>query len=56
MVLVTEFGRTVRVNGDDGTDHGVGTVALLAGGAVNGGRSSATWPGLAPASSTRTAT
>ena len=49
MVLVTEFGRTVRVNGDDGTDHGVGTVALLAGGAVNGGKVFGDWPGLAPA-------
>jgi len=49
MLLVTEFGRTVRVNGDDGTDHGVGTVALLAGGAVNGRRIFGSWPGLAPA-------
>lgn len=49
MVLATEFGRTVRVNGDRGTDHGVGTVALLAGGAVNGRRVHGDWPGLAPA-------
>lgn len=49
MLLVTEFGRTVRVNGDRGTDHGVGTVALLAGGAVNGKRVHGDWPGLAPA-------
>jgi uncharacterized protein (DUF1501 family) len=48
MVLATEFGRTVRVNGDSGTDHGVGTVALLAGGAVNGGNVFGDWPGLAP--------
>jgi uncharacterized protein (DUF1501 family) len=48
MVMATEFGRTVRVNGDDGTDHGVGTVALLAGGAVNGGNVFGDWPGLAP--------
>jgi uncharacterized protein (DUF1501 family) len=47
MVLATEFGRTVRVNGVRGTDHGVGTVALLAGGAVNG-RVFGDWPGLAP--------
>jgi uncharacterized protein (DUF1501 family) len=47
MVLATEFGRTVRVNGDRGTDHGVGTVALLAGGAVNGRRVFGDWPGLA---------
>jgi uncharacterized protein (DUF1501 family) len=48
MVFVTEFGRTVRVNGGDGTDHGVGTVAMLAGGAVNGGHILGDWPGLAP--------
>lgn len=46
VVCVTEFGRTVRVNGDKGTDHGVGTVALLCGGAVAGGRVVADWPGL----------
>lgn len=49
IVMATEFGRTVRVNGDDGTDHGVGTVALLAGGAVSGGRVVADWPGLSRA-------
>lgn len=48
MVLATEFGRTARVNGDLGTDHGVGTVTLLAGGAVNGGKVFGDWPGLAP--------
>ena len=49
VLCVTEFGRTVHVNGDSGTDHGVGTVALLAGGAVNGGKVFGDWPGLAPA-------
>jgi uncharacterized protein (DUF1501 family) len=44
--LVTEFGRTVRVNGTQGTDHGMATVALLVGGAVKGGRVLADWPGL----------
>jgi uncharacterized protein (DUF1501 family) len=48
VVMATEFGRTVRINGDQGTDHGVGTVALLAGGAVNGGKVFGDWPGLAP--------
>jgi uncharacterized protein (DUF1501 family) len=48
MVCATEFGRTVRINGDGGTDHGVGTVTLLAGGAVNGGKIFGDWPGLAP--------
>ena len=46
VALVTEFGRTARINGTDGTDHGTGTIALLAGGAVNGGRVIADWPGL----------
>ncbi|MDQ3561357.1 MAG: DUF1501 domain-containing protein, partial [Pseudomonadota bacterium] len=41
------FGRTVRNNGNHGSDHGVATVALLAGGAVNGGRVIGDWPGLA---------
>lgn len=48
VVCATEFGRTARINGDGGTDHGVGTVALLAGGAVAGGKVVANWPGLAP--------
>ena len=38
VAVVTEFGRTARINGTDGTDHGTGTVALLAGGALKGGR------------------
>ncbi len=46
IVLITEFGRTARINGTDGTDHGTGTVALLAGGALQGGRVIADWPGL----------
>ena len=49
VVVATEFGRTARINGTQGTDHGTGTVALLAGGAVNGGRVIADWPGLKPA-------
>jgi uncharacterized protein (DUF1501 family) len=46
VVVVTEFGRTARINGTEGTDHGTATVALLAGGAVKGGRVIADWPGL----------
>jgi uncharacterized protein (DUF1501 family) len=46
VVLVTEFGRTARLNGTDGTDHGTATVALLVGGALKGGRVVADWPGL----------
>jgi uncharacterized protein (DUF1501 family) len=48
ILLATEFGRNVRINGGKGTDHGVGTVALLAGGAVQGGKVICDWPGLAP--------
>ena len=48
-VIATEFGRTARVNGTDGTDHGTATVAVLVGGAVRGGRILADWPGLAEA-------
>ena len=46
--MVTEFGRTARINGTEGTDHGTATVALLAGGALKGGRVVADWPGLKP--------
>lgn len=50
MVLVaTEFGRTVAVNGTGGTDHGTASMAMLLGGAVKGGRVLADWPGLAAA-------
>jgi uncharacterized protein (DUF1501 family) len=48
VLIVTEFGRTVRINGSAGTDHGTGGVAFLLGGAVRGGRVLADWPGLAP--------
>jgi uncharacterized protein (DUF1501 family) len=47
MLVVTEFGRTVAVNGTRGTDHGTATCAFLTGGAVAGGRVIADWPGLA---------
>jgi uncharacterized protein (DUF1501 family) len=47
VAVITEFGRTARINGTDGTDHGTATVALLAGGALKGGRIVADWPGLA---------
>jgi len=50
VVVATEFGRTVRINGTEGTDHGTGTIALLAGGAVKGGRVISDWPSLKPAS------
>ena len=46
VAVITEFGRTARINGTEGTDHGTGTVAFLAGGAIRGGRVIADWPGL----------
>ncbi len=46
VTLITEFGRTARINGNLGTDHGTATVALLVGGALKGGRVVADWPGL----------
>ncbi|KUF10204.1 DUF1501 domain-containing protein [Pseudoponticoccus marisrubri] len=49
VVAVTEFGRTVRLNGSGGTDHGTGGAMLLAGGAIRGGRVVTDWPGLAEA-------
>lgn len=49
VLAMTEFGRTVRINGTGGTDHGTGTVTFLCGGAVAGGKVGGTWPGLRPA-------
>jgi uncharacterized protein (DUF1501 family) len=49
IVVATEFGRTAHINGTEGTDHGTGTVVLLAGGAIKGGRVISDWPGLKPA-------
>ena len=46
VLVLTEFGRTARVNGTKGTDHGTGTVAFILGGNVAGGRVLADWPGL----------
>ncbi len=46
VVAITEFGRTARINGTVGTDHGTATVAFLVGGALAGGRVVADWPGL----------
>lgn len=46
VLVVTEFGRTVRINGTAGTDHGTGGVAFVLGGAVAGGRVAGDWPGL----------
>jgi uncharacterized protein (DUF1501 family) len=47
VVVATEFGREVAINGTLGTDHGTGGAAFVLGGAVKGGRVVADWPGLA---------
>lgn len=46
ILICSEFGRTVRENGTRGTDHGHGGLALLAGGAIDGGRQIGDFPGL----------
>ncbi len=46
VLAMTEFGRTVRQNGSEGTDHGTGGVMIAAGGALRGGRVFGRWPGL----------
>ena len=45
-LTLTEFGRTVSVNGSAGTDHGYGSVGLLAGGLLGKANVIANWPGL----------
>jgi uncharacterized protein (DUF1501 family) len=47
VLVVTEFGREVAINGTQGTDHGSGGAAFVAGGGLRGGRVIADWPGLA---------
>ncbi len=46
IVVMSEFGRTVHQNGNQGTDHGRGNVMWLLGGPVAGGRVLGEWPGL----------
>jgi uncharacterized protein (DUF1501 family) len=48
VLVATEFGRTAAANGTGGTDHGTAAAAMVIGGAVQGGRVIADWPGLAP--------
>ena len=49
VVVATEFGRTARVNGTQGTDHGTASSLLMAGGAVKRGGPIGDWPGLSDA-------
>ncbi|HZU91808.1 MAG TPA: DUF1501 domain-containing protein [Stellaceae bacterium] len=48
VVVLSEFGRTLRENDARGTDHGHGNAIWVLGGAVGGGRVYGEWPGLAP--------
>jgi len=48
VLTMSEFGRTVRENGNRGTDHGHATAMLVLGGEVRGGRVYGRWPGLGP--------
>ena len=50
VLVMTEFGRTARANGNEGTDHGTGGAMFMAGGAIRGGKIYGDWPGLAEAS------
>ena len=47
VVVATEFGRTARVNGTGGTDHGTASTLILAGGALKRGGVVGDWPTLA---------
>ena len=57
FIVTTEFGRTVKINGTGGTDHGMATTMFIGGGAIGktnkkklltGGKVLGQWPGLAP--------
>ena len=49
IVVMSEFGRTVKENGNGGTDHGHGNVMWLLGGGIHGGTVYGNWTGLEPA-------
>ena len=46
VLISTEFGRTVAINGTQGTDHGTGSAMFMLGGSVKGGKIHGEWPGL----------
>jgi uncharacterized protein (DUF1501 family) len=49
VLVMSEFGRTARENGNGGTDHGHGNVMWVLGGQVNGGKVYGDWPGVGDA-------
>jgi uncharacterized protein (DUF1501 family) len=48
LVTMSEFGRTVHEDGNNGTDHGHGNIMFVLGGPVRGGKIYGKWPGLEP--------
>lgn len=46
IIVMSEFGRTVKENGNNGTDHGHGNMMMLMGGCVSGGKVYGDWRGL----------
>jgi uncharacterized protein (DUF1501 family) len=48
IMTMSEFGRTVRQNGNGGTDHGHASALFVIGGEVKGGKVHGRWPGLEP--------
>jgi uncharacterized protein (DUF1501 family) len=48
LVTMSEFGRTAKEDGNNGTDHGHGNVMFVLGGPVRGGKVYGRWPGLEP--------
>jgi uncharacterized protein (DUF1501 family) len=46
LVTLSEFGRTAHENGNNGTDHGHGSLMMVLGGPVHGGKVYGKWPGL----------
>ena len=46
ILTLTEFGRTIKQNGGNGTEHGYGTAILMAGGLIKKSEVHADWPGL----------
>ena len=46
ILTLTEFGRTIKQNSSNGTEHGYGSAMLMAGGLVKKAQVHTDWPGL----------